>query len=306
MSLPKRSADERERFDRIQKVIIHWYKTNRRTFSWRKKIRDPYEVLVCEVMAQQTQASRIEDFLPAFLKKFPNISALANAKRSDVVRAWQGLGYNRRALNLHQTAKLLATKTFPDNEQELLALPGIGKYTARAILIFAFNRPIATIDVNILRLLSRLSKKMLTPESVRPTVEILPLAEHLVPRRQPRLWNEALMDFGATTCTKRNPKCSTCPLLLECRSGKNFLKFSIQTAPKAISKELKFFGHPKRIWRGRVLKLIAENERISNEAILSSFGDSSDDHFREFIDAILRDLVDEGFCSRRYNKYQLQ
>src|SRR5437660_8619517 len=97
----------------FQELLLTWYKKNRREFSWRKKIRDPYEVLVCEVMGQQTQASRIQGFLPRFLKAFPNIDSLAKAKKPDVIRQWQGLGYNRRALNLQRTAIALNNKHFP-------------------------------------------------------------------------------------------------------------------------------------------------------------------------------------------------
>jgi len=158
---------QRNRFENIQEDLITWYKTNRRKFSWRKKIRDPYEVLVCEVMGQQTQASRIEQFLPRFLDKFPTAVILAAAKKSDVIREWQGLGYNRRALNLQKAAIELSNRQFPKNENDLLSLPGIGPYTARAILIFAYNKPIATVDVNIERVLSRLFKKRPSLDAMR-------------------------------------------------------------------------------------------------------------------------------------------
>src|SRR5579872_2414851 len=120
---------DKKRFDKIEVKLISWYKSNRRKFSWRKKIRDPYEVLVCEVMGQQTQASRIEEFLPRFLSKFPNANTLANAKKADIIKEWQGLGYNRRALNLQRAAIELSGRAFPRSEDELLDLPGVGDYT---------------------------------------------------------------------------------------------------------------------------------------------------------------------------------
>ena len=165
-------VDDKKRFDRIQKKLIEWYKSNRREFSWRKKIRDPYEVLVCEVMGQQTQASRIEQFLPQFLKRFPTIEALASSPKSEVIRQWQGLGYNRRALNLQRTAMELANKPFPKTSEELLKLPGIGHYTANALLIFAFNKSVAAVDVNIERLLSRLFRKMPDTDSMLAKKEV--------------------------------------------------------------------------------------------------------------------------------------
>ena len=292
----KLSSKDRKRFDEIQKKLLAWYKKNRREFSWRKKIRHPYEVLVCEVMGQQTQASRIEQFLPRFLNRFPTIESLALAKRSDVIREWQGLGYNRRALNLQRTAVELANKPFPKTSEELLALPGIGHYTASAILIFAYNKPIATVDVNIERVLSRLFRKMLDINSMLSKKEVLTIAERILPEKQSRLWHEALMDFGATICTKRNPHCSGCPLYNECRSGKVLIK-KTAIEPKKSYQETKYYGHPKRIWRGRVLKLIAQNKGIKEALIIKALMHSEDkSEFTAFILGILVDLTKDGFC----------
>ncbi|MEI8134390.1 MAG: hypothetical protein WCH46_04820 [bacterium] len=285
-----------------QSLIIEWYKNNRRRFSWRKKIRDPYEVLVCEVMAQQTQASRIEEFLPIFLKRFPTIESLAKAKSSDVIKAWQGLGYNRRALNLQKTAILIGKKKFPDTEEQLLELPGIGPYTARSVLIFAFNAHLTTIDVNVLRVLSRIFSKMQDQNAIFPREEVQRIAEVMLPPRNSRLWHEALMDFGATVCTKRNPKCSDCPLKQDCKSA------NLPSA-KNVTKnnEPQYFGKPKRIWRGIILRTIVDHERITLKKIIRRLEiDDEDSKVKTFVKSILEELIHEGFCHKKRSTYQIQ
>jgi len=292
---------DKKRFDTIGTELISWYKTNRRKFSWRKKIRDPYEVLVCEVMGQQTQASRIEEFLPRFLSKFPNANALAKAKKAEIIKEWQGLGHNRRALNLHRAATELSGKNFPRTEDELLNLPGVGDYTARAILIFAFNKPIVTVDVNIERVLSRLYKKMPNQDAMLPKKQVYQIAEKILPIRNSRLWHEALMDFGATICTKRNPKCDKCPLSQNCKS-----RGVLQSKTTVLSSEKKYFGHPKRIWRGKVLKLLISPHKTHETHIINTLQNSfPPKEFRHFIKQILKELTREGFCEKKNNIYQM-
>jgi A/G-specific adenine glycosylase len=286
----------------VQDSLLLWYKKNRREFSWRKKIRDPYEVLVCEVMGQQTQASRIQEFLPRFLKRFPNIHSLAAATKSDVIKQWQGLGYNRRALNLQRTAIALTNRPFPKTEEELLTLPGIGKYTARAILIFAFNKRIAAIDVNIERVLSRIFKRMTSLDSIIPKDKIYPLAEKVLPIRNSRQWHEALMDFGATICTKRNPKCNECPISAQCKSHG---KFKINNSLPSQYSEKQYFGYPKRIWRGKVLKIIASSP-ATEITILNTLQISfPQEDFRSFMKSVLTELIQEGFCEKNTRTYRL-
>ncbi len=307
----KLSSLEKKRFEEVELILINWYRTNRRKFSWRKGIRDPYEVLICEVMGQQTQASRIEEFLPRFLERFPSVKDLALAPQSEVIKAWQGLGYNRRALNLHRTAKEINAKyqnTFPKTEAELLALPGIGKYTAGAVLIFAFNKHIATVDINIQRLLSRLYRKMPDINSMLPAKDVSSIAENILPKSNSRLWHEALMDFGATICTKRNPKCSGCPLYEQCKSGKTLTnKINKVNVLRTTTTEPRYFGYPKRIWRGRVLKLISANETIRESLIIKLLVHSENaSEFSQFIKRILSELLSEGFCkSEKKGVYSL-
>jgi len=296
------SPANKRRFTKIQKRLLDWHKTNARQFSWRKKHRDPYEVLVCEVMGQQTQASRIELYLPKFLKSFPDAESLAGAKKSDIIREWQGLGYNRRVLNLQKAATAIAGNGFPTSEKNLLALPGVGKYTARAVLIFAFNRSLATVDVNVERVLSRLYRPMDNYESFVRKQDIYPLAETLVPKNRSRQWHEAVMDFGATICTKRNPKCQECPLSELC---KNHNKFESPIPSPLRSAEKRYFGKPKRIWRGKVLKLIAGKPSSRNDLISALQNSFPSGRFKIFIHEVLRELISEGFCEKRNKNYQL-
>jgi A/G-specific adenine glycosylase len=255
-------------------------------------------------MAQQTQASRVEIFLAKFLTKFPTVEALAASKKSEVIRQWQGLGYNRRALNLQKAAVSLLNKPFPQTEAELLGLPGVGKYTARAIMIFAFNKRVSTVDVNVSRVLSRLYKKMPDQNEMLSNDTVYALSEEILPTRNSRLWHEALMDFGATICTKRNPKCSECPLAINCKSS-GIVSSTI--IPKSISKEKKYFGAPKRIWRGRVLKLVVRSEGVIESNIVNDLNKSFPHNtFKPFISAILNDLTREGFIKKTRNKYQIQ
>lgn len=284
--------------------LLDWYEHNEREFIWRRMRINPYIVMVSEFMLQQTQAGMIDKHLPRFLKLFPNVKKLAAASSSDVLRAWQGLGYNRRALNLHKAAQAIATmKHFPETQEELIALPGIGRYTSAAILAFAFNKDIAVVDVNIERVLSRIWKKMSTHDQViaMPEIESLDLA--ILPKGQSSTWHQALMDHGSQICTKRNPKCAECPVLHHCASGKYFIRDpEIAKPSKSRSKEALYHGEPRRIWRGRVLKAIVEKGPITKAGILKQVKAGNDVP----VDVILSALVDEGFVTKLRNTYQLK
>ena len=175
--------------------LLAWFAENERDLPWRRT-RDPYAVLVSEVMLQQTQAARVVPRFVAWLERWPMIEALAAAPTADVLREWQGLGYNRRALNLQRAAREVTANGWPD---DLTTLPGVGRYTADAVACFAFGRPVLPVDVNIRRVLER------TGASFDHTCA------------------QALMDLGATVCIARVPRCGECPLADECRSrGRRF------------------------------------------------------------------------------------
>jgi len=193
-------------------AVLAWGMPRLRDLPWRR-VRDPWAILVAEVMLQQTQAQRVIPKWEAFLVSFPTPAACADAPLGDVLRLWHGLGYPRRARNLHLTARELVDRhggVVPDSLVDLLALPGIGAYTARAVLAFAYERDVAVIDTNIARVLARASGERLTPKDAQAA------ADALVPRGEGWAWNQVLMDLGATTC-RPTPVCAGCPVDSVCR-----------------------------------------------------------------------------------------
>jgi len=189
--------------------LLAWFKRNARALPWRKT-RNPYAILVSEFMLQQTQVSRVLDYYPRFLKRFPTIGSLARSKPKAVMEAWDGLGYYARARNLHQLAKHVAEtgNRIPDDPVELRTLPGVGRYTAGAVACFAYEKPVPTIDTNVRRVLER----------AFGSKDVWELAEQLVPKKGERAWrfNQALMELGALVCTARKPKCPECPVRSDC------------------------------------------------------------------------------------------
>ncbi len=277
-------------------VLLKWHSRNKRSFIWRGLRRSPYIVLVSEFMLQQTGTKQVEKRLPEFLNQFPSVKTLASASRADVLRAWQGLGYNRRALNLHSAAMALdERKRFPKTIEELRSLPGVGLYTASAVLAFAHNADVPVVDVNIERVLSRLWKRMKSPNEKLPMREIYQLDTAIFPRGKSSAWHEALMDLGATICTKNLPKCSGCPVRTYCRSSDNV---NLQISTKVISNESKFFGQPRRIWRGRILQIISKKESLTRRALIShleKLHSIADPSFVPFVTSVLLSLQEEGF-----------
>src|SRR5215471_18248512 len=172
----------------MEDLLLAWFQANGRDLPWRKT-QDPYAILVSEVMLQQTQVARVLPRYRAWLVRWPTIDALANATPADVIRAWQGLGYNRRGLALHRAARIVSEQGWPDDLSEL---PGAGPYTAAAIGNFAFGRPVLPVDVNVGRVLERTGYEF-GPEAA-----------------------QALFDLGAAICLARRPRCAVCPLAEEC------------------------------------------------------------------------------------------
>ncbi len=193
-----------------QVALLAWGDAALRYLPWRAT-RDPWAVLVSEVMAQQTGVDRVVGYYHAFLDRYPTPRACAAAPAGDVVRLWAGLGYNRRAVNLHRCAGAVVERhggALPDDLGELLALPGIGPYTARAVLAFAFEREVGVVDTNVGRVLARWEGRPLRP------AEAQALADRLVPAEGGRswAWNQAVMELGGTVCRRRRPRCAACPV----------------------------------------------------------------------------------------------
>jgi len=191
----------------VHDALLSWYTSSgRHDLPWRQT-RNPWRVLVSELMLQQTQVARVVPKYLAFVERFPSADVCAAAPVAEVVRLWAGLGYNRRAVNLHRTAvAVVEAGEFPSTLEGLLALPGIGPYTARAVMAFAFERAVCPLDVNTARPLVRAWG-----------VEAQADADALVPSGDAWRWNEALMDLGALVCTRRSPACGSCPVASTCR-----------------------------------------------------------------------------------------
>jgi A/G-specific adenine glycosylase len=203
-----------ERIEAIRQGLLAWFRANARGLPWRRT-RDPYAILVSEVMLQQTQVDRVIPYYERFLERFPTVAALASAPTAEVIRIWSGLGYNRRAVNLQRAARAACDDyggVFPSEPERLKELPGIGAYTAGAIAAFAFEKDVAFTDTNMRRVVSRLvfGDK---PASDR---EVLAAAQSLVPAGKGWEWNQALIEFGALQCTARKPACIVCPLREVC------------------------------------------------------------------------------------------
>ncbi len=193
----------------LQHSLSAWAEGARRDLPWRRT-RDPWAVLVSELMLQQTQVPRVLPRFEAFLRQFPTPAATASAPVAEVVRAWAGLGYNRRAVNLHRAAGAVVERhggSMPVTLAELVALPGVGPYTARAVLAFAFEADVGVVEVNSARVLARaVAGHPLAP------AEAQALADGLVPAGEGWAWNQAMLDLGATVCVKTAPRCGSCPL----------------------------------------------------------------------------------------------
>jgi A/G-specific adenine glycosylase len=190
--------------------VLTWGQPRLRDLPWRRT-RDPWAVLVSEVMLQQTQVARVIPKWTAFLEAYPTPTRCAHAPLADVLRHWHGLGYPRRARNLHLAAAAVCERgSFPDTLDGLLALPGVGAYSARAVLAFAFERPAAVVDTNIARIFARVAGRPLSSREVQRAADAA-LAGH-----PPWAWNQCLMDLGATLCRPVNPSCGDCPVRPVC------------------------------------------------------------------------------------------
>jgi A/G-specific adenine glycosylase len=199
--------------------LISWYDKHRRDLPWRRDARDPYRVWISETLLQQTQVATVIPYYRRFLARFPNVRALAAANLDDVLKAWEGAGYYARARNLHRAAQEIIARfggRIPATVDELLTLPGIGRYTAGAIASIAFHRDAPVLDGNVTRVLCRYFNLTDDPKSAGGQRELWNLAAELVPRGQASRFNQALMDLGATVCTPRQPNCRACPLRRGC------------------------------------------------------------------------------------------
>ncbi len=198
--------------------LTKWYLENKRDLPWRHT-QDPYLIWLSEIMLQQTRVAQGMPYFFSFTTAFPTVFDLANASEEQVLKLWQGLGYYSRARNLHKTAQYVAFELkglFPDNYKDLLALKGIGDYTAAAIASFSYNEMVPVVDGNVFRVLSRYFDVETDISSSSAKKEFATLAAQLLPKNNPALFNQAIMEFGALQCVPKKPACSICPLNFGC------------------------------------------------------------------------------------------
>ena len=251
----------------LRRALLAWHRKHALQAPWRAS-GDPYHVLVAAVMAQQTQMSRVLLKYDEFIAAFPTVEALARAPAAEVLRRWELLGYNLRAVRLQRAAQLIVRRGgFPRTAAELEQIEGIGPFTAAIIASFAFGEPAPAIDTNVRRVIARLLGDANGQLSDRA---LLPAAERLMSRRAPARWNQAMMDLGGRVCTSRAPKCEICPLARWCRARPAFVKRTRHVAEGRVRyggarmkpvqrkrQEPPFHGSP-RYYRGRIVQALRE------------------------------------------------
>lgn len=250
-----------ESIAQFQDQILAWYDDFRRDLPWRGDT-DAYHILVSEIMLQQTGVERVIPKYLAFLDRFPSLQSLANASLADVLRQWQGLGYNRRALNLQRAAHAVVQRfggEIPRMLDDLESLPGIGKYTARAVASFAFGRQVPVVDTNVRRVLSDLMGRELTDR------ETWDLAEKVLPEGRAADWNSALMDYGALVK---------------------------KSAPRSVVTKSEPFTSTNRFWRGRIVDALRRHTALSMRALLDVLPEVNRDEER--VRRLVVALHDEG------------
>jgi A/G-specific adenine glycosylase len=274
--------------DAVRAALVEWYEADHRDYPWRRTT-DPYEILVSEVMSQQTQLDRVVAAWDAFLDRWPTVDALDDADRSDVVGFWsdQRLGYNNRARYLHEAAGQVVETydgEFPETPDELQELMGVGPYTANAVASFAFNAGDAVVDTNVKRVLYR----AFGVEDDDATFEAA--ARKLMPTGESRVWNNAIMELGGVACQQR-PRCDEegCPWREWCRAYEtgDFTAPDVPTQPS--------FEGSRRQFRGRVISALKEYDELA----LDDLGprvrvDYGGEHGREWLRGLLADLEDDG------------
>jgi A/G-specific adenine glycosylase len=258
----------------FRRRVLSWYRNSGRDLPWRRT-RDPYRVLVSEVMLQQTQVSRVLPAYRRFVRRFPTLRSLARVSLGDVLREWSGLGYNRRARDLHRIARM--SPSLPRAVEELDALPGIGAYTASAVACFAFDEPAAFADTNIRRVLGRIVLGRVATER-----EAVAIDSELAPR-DARPWHHALMDLGATVCVARAPRCDACPVAARCLS-----RGTVGT-PAAKPRQAAFATSDRRV-RGRILASLRDGD-MTVTTLRRAVGDAR-------VERLVTTLAEEGLVER--------
>jgi A/G-specific adenine glycosylase len=283
---------EPSRRDAAREALLRWFRANARAYPWRGADRDPWPVLVSEVMLQQTQAARVAVAFPVFLRRFPSPRALADASRAEVLRAWAGLGYNRRAVSLHRAAVEIVRAyggDVPADAATLGELPGIGAYTAAAVASIAFGVPVPAIDTNVRKVIARLAFGVEPHEVV--DAEIRRVATAWLDPAAPGDWNQAVMDLGREIC-RPMLRCDVCPIAAACR-----FRVARRAAPRTSARTGRaqpvFEGSMRQVRGGVVRELLRRDRAAAIGAIAAALAQPVD-RVTHAVDALER----EGLVER--------
>jgi A/G-specific adenine glycosylase len=288
-------------------ALLEWFERHGRSgLPWRT-IRDPYRTVVSEFMLQQTQVERVVPSFERFVAKWPAFDALASASQADVVRGWQGLGYNSRAVRLHRLAKTVRERyggRLPSGERELRELPGVGRYTARAIAAFAFDADAVAIDTNVRRIVHRTQLGIEWPPRAGEAA-LEALAATLLPPGAGYAFNSAMMDLGATVCTARAPKCLLCPLQSRCAAAPidaaNLARLAALHARPRPAEQRRRFEQTNRYARGRVvdrLRALDGTDAISLLDLHGALAEVLPNYDASRVESLLDELADDGVLER--------
>ena len=280
----------------FQEAVLRWYEQHGRDLPWRRT-DDPYAVVVAEVMLQQTQVERVLPKYRAFLERFPDWRALAEASRAEVIRQWAGLGYNGRAVRLHELARRIVERhdgSLPQDERALRRLPGLGPYTSAAVRAFLYGHRVAVIDTNVRRLLGRALLGVAHPQPALDR-ELRPLATALVPEGRAGVWHHALMDIGATVCLARRPACGRCPVAPYCRARPAWGSgaHAVQRPERAQG----LYHGSRRYYRGRLveaLRALPEGATVPLEEVGPKIREGFGPEDRPWLEGLAQHLVRDG------------
>ena len=263
----------------FKKGLKDWYKKNRRSFEWRDS-NNPWKILLIETLSQQTQIDRADEFYKKFIRKYPTPRDMAKDSKKEVLKLWSGLGYNNRAIRLHESSKILSKYGFDELYPDFTILPGVGPYTNSAILSFAYEKKIIAVDTNIKRIIKRFFRIDNVDVFIEKNTDLL------LKNFNSRDFNQGLMDLGSTLCTSRNPKCEICPLELSC---KKYIIQEIKTSKK--------FEGSMRQKRGRILKILLIEKGVTT-ARLSKELEITNKATEEVVESLIKD----GLISISKNK----
>lgn len=257
-----------------------WHKNNNRQYSWRSS-NDPWKIFLVEILSQQTQLDRANKYYNKFISEFPKPINMANASKRKILRLWSGLGYNNRAIRLHESSKILSKKGFDFLYPNFKELPGVGEYTNSALLSFVYNEKVITLDTNVKRIIGRYFKVDDVDNFIKDN------KNDLLSRFNSRDFNQSLMDLGSLICTNRNPKCSVCPLEKSC------MKYI-----KEVSKKNTPFKNSNREKRGKIVKILINSKKVTSKDLAKRL-EIDEDKIIQLIEALKKD----GVVKASKNKY---